>query len=244
MPSANDSIQELAVIEPIKVWSLLITLLGDLGHADQEYMSGKKIRTLLSHIGIQPNAIRVALHRLKKEGWIVTSKASNDGREVMYALSTKGLDETRAVYEDVYRSDIKYADGWKLQILEGRASSKKTHGLPVFNHVTLVPAQRCDVAADAMTLDLDKNAVPTWLLQRVLASEVFLVADRILSALSKLDESLAQASVLDRAAVRLLVLHLWRRLALRDSTWLHIWLYDDGVLSQCHQNVTRRLGSI
>ena len=64
-------------LESTKTWSLIATLFGDL---DGDELSGKALWSLLAPLGIKPEATRVALHRLKKDGWIVAKKA---GREAI-----------------------------------------------------------------------------------------------------------------------------------------------------------------
>ena len=80
-------IEDLSSLETIKTWSLIVTLFGDLDGEPQVVLSGKDIGAILGHIGIKPEATRVALHRLKRDGWIDTQRA---GREVFYSLSDRG----------------------------------------------------------------------------------------------------------------------------------------------------------
>ena len=51
-------VTELVALDTLKTWSLIVTLFGDL---EEKELSGAQIRTLLGHIGIKPEAIRVAL---------------------------------------------------------------------------------------------------------------------------------------------------------------------------------------
>ena len=113
MSTVRTLIEDLANIEKIKTWSLIVTMFGDLDECHPQSLSGKEIGAILGHIGIKPEAVRVALHRLKKDGWIHATKS---GREVEYGLSQNGLQETAAVYDDVYRRTVKYSNGWKWLI--------------------------------------------------------------------------------------------------------------------------------
>jgi hypothetical protein len=43
--------------------------------------------------------------------------------------------------------------------------------------------------------------------------------------------------------LRLLVLHYWRRMALRSGSWALIALEPEGVLARCHASVTAYLAN-
>ena len=51
-------------------------------------------------------------------------------------------------------------------------------------------------------------------------------------------------SDLEVSTLRLLFLHNWRKLALRESTWAHIWLKKDGPISHCHSGITELLSNL
>ena len=111
MSQFHPLIEDLLKLETPKTWSLIATIFGDL---DGDSLSGKQIGALLSHAGIKPAASRVALHRLRNEGWIVSKK---HGREVSYTLSDHARAETAAAQKDVYRRDVKFASGWNVLAL-------------------------------------------------------------------------------------------------------------------------------
>lgn len=139
LSDARTLIDDLNGVDTIKTWSLIITMLGDLGSNAAASLSGKEINLILGHIGIKSEATRVALHRLKKDGWLDTTKV---GREVIYQLSENGLEQTSAAYEDVYREGIKYPDGWQLTLHPPNDSAleeQNSHGIVLLKNVKLVP---------------------------------------------------------------------------------------------------------
>ena len=113
MKHVEDIINELFQLAPIKTWSLIVTVFGDL---DGDNLSGKELRNLMRPLGVKPEATRVALHRLRKDGWIVSHKS---GREVTYQLSEHGRNTTNAVYDEVYGQDLKYPEGWQFLVTAG-----------------------------------------------------------------------------------------------------------------------------
>lgn len=231
-------IDELLELETIKVWSLIVTLFGDLGREAPVSLSGKEIRLLLGHIGIKPEAIRVALHRLKKDGWIVTTK---DGRQSIYSLSEDGISQTKSAYEDVYRDTMKYEDGWMLQLQMGEGSDDRRPKLPVFKNVVWVPRGEDQPQSQTLEITVDFDKLPDWFLGRVMPRSVEIIAEKYLGAITGLDTVLKTFDDLDRATIRLLALHHWRKMALRDNTWLHIWLYKNGAFAQSHKMISKLL---
>src|SRR6056297_83501 len=82
-----------------RVWSLLVTMFGDLALSPDARLSGACVNALTAAIGIKPEATRVALYRLRKEGWIESYRA---GRQSKYALTAYGRSETLAARPRVY----------------------------------------------------------------------------------------------------------------------------------------------
>ena len=66
----NDPIQKLAdaltVQSPLKLWSVLVTCLGDVSRSGTADVAGLTLSALIERMGLQPQAMRVALHRLKR----------------------------------------------------------------------------------------------------------------------------------------------------------------------------------
>ncbi|MGR3492353.1 MAG: hypothetical protein ACU0DW_09860, partial [Shimia sp.] len=83
---------------PVKVWSVVMTILGDLA-PDGDLVPGPELSALAGGLGLQPQAIRTALHRLRAEDWIASERR---GRHAHHRLSPKGVRETREVWSKVY----------------------------------------------------------------------------------------------------------------------------------------------
>lgn len=240
LKTVSQCIKDLTQIEKIKVWSLIVTLFGDCGAKEPAHLSGKEINRILGNIGINPPAIRVALHRLKKEGWINTAKSDEDGREVTYILSKRGLRETVTAYEDVYRESVKYSSGWTLQMYRD-AQPPITHPyLPLFKNVFLTPVDQKAPMPGVMGIGLP-NEIPDWFVEKVVPHKLEQLAQSYWRAADNAHAVLDECGELDRLSIRLLALHHWRKMALRDSTWFHIWLFEDGAFAKCQKSVLRVL---
>lgn len=237
MSDARTLLDDLSCVDSIKTWSLIITMLGDFGNHGDASMSGKEINAILGHVGIKPEAVRVALHRLKKDGWLDTTKV---GREVIYQLSKNGLEQTNAAYTDVYREDVKYPDGWQLTLnpqYETALEEHKLHGIMLLKNVFLIPHCELGESEQFLEIEFDKNAIPSWFENKLVPAKILNVAKELTLLAEHFLASSKSLNDLDRVAVRLLFLHHWRKMALKENTWAHIWLCPEDVIAHYHRQV-------
>jgi len=89
----------LTAPQGMKLWSVIVTILGDLLPEGDADVSGLVLSALIERMGLQPQAMRVALHRLKRDGWIESRK---DGRVGYYRLSDMGRAQAAEVSEAIY----------------------------------------------------------------------------------------------------------------------------------------------
>ena len=221
-------VTQLVEIETLKTWSLIVTLFGDL---DGKELSGTQIRMLLGHIGTRPEAIRVALHRLKSDGWIDSAK---NGREAVYWFSDLARRETDAVAADVYGRNPKHPDGWEVQFIRGSESPK--NAIALGRDLVLVPKGGHPVLKDTLVLEPTNGRVPDWLSAQLVPEPIQAIAQTLSSIVQ---QHPARPHGLDKMAIRLLALHHWRRIALRSGSWAHVWFWPNGPIAQCQKRVTK-----
>ncbi|MEM9342307.1 MAG: hypothetical protein AAGA87_04630 [Pseudomonadota bacterium] len=224
----HPTLARLVELDTLKTWSLVATLFGDL---DGTALTGAQIRRLLSHIGIKPEAIRVALHRLKSDGWITSSK---QGREAIYRMTAAAQAETDAVAPDIYtRTETQ----WHFQLFEDGPDSK---GAILLNkNLAIVPGSP-ELADGALVLRPQTRDLPAWVAETLVSKRLTEIAEALgplTASYSELEESV------DQMAFRLLVLHHWRRIALRPGSWAHASFVTDGPIAQCHRKVIQFLAS-
>lgn len=233
MADIHKSLETLIGLEKIKVWSLIVTLFGDLDNASSQSLSGKQINNLLGHIGIKSEATRVALHRLKNENWIETSKS---GRETIYRMSDRARRETKNVYADVYGSSIKYPEGWQLLVTPDHHDLKEAAAIvAVLKNVSLIPASSKIKNPEVLQTELTTQNIPGWFSEKIINPSILEIAQALNKA-TKLP--MIETTNLNQVAKRLLILHHWRKLALRDSVWCYISLMEKSALAQCHKSVS------
>jgi len=228
-------IDALIKLEKIKVWSLIVTLFGDLEQAGSQVLSGKQINNLLSHIGIKPEATRVALHRLKNENWIVTSKS---GRETFYQMSEKAKQETSSVYSDVYGAQIKYPEGWRLVVLPDFENVEISCSVSVMKNILLVPKVHQNVNKEVIQTEIKTENIPAWFADKIIKPSTLEIASKLKIAAEMPTSKMTRYN---QFVMRLLILHYWRKLALRDSVWCYISLMEDSALAHCQKSVSNFL---
>ncbi len=230
MQPPHPLVARLVQLEPIKTWSLIVTLFGDL---DGDEMTGAHIRVLLGHIGIKPEAIRVALHRLKGDGWITSARR---GREAVYRLSAGGREETEAATTDVYREDVKYPEGWQFHLM--KEMSAPSGSVALTKDVILVPTALAVHVTGSLRLVRSEQDLPAWIEECLVPQPLVRNAAALITVLRSAPRTNVDRQILDRIALRLLVLHHWRRVALRPGSWAHIGLLPSGTLATCQGIVT------
>ena len=188
--------------EPPRVWSFIVTIFGDLAREDSRYISSRTLNRLTAQIGVKPEATRVALHRLRKEDWLESAKF---GRESHYRLTDNGRALSREAAPRIYGAASNKA--WMLALYDPNKIAPE--GLRISSGISLV-ASEC---AGAMNLAVT-DPLPLWMVDRLVQGDVQ-------SAIPNLHARLAgftaepDAAELDRAVLRLSLVHEWRRVILR-----------------------------
>lgn len=202
---------------PVKTWSLIVTILGDLAAEPGTRVPGPLITQLTEPMGMKPEALRVAIHRLRRDGWIVSER---EGRASLYGLTAHGRALTRDVFERVYGRQSVAPEEWHIVIAQSAEAMQALDIpglLPVGPKTGLLPGQAKGLPASVLAWRAEAGAVPGWVRSA-------LVPDELDAAYAALAEVLAAALALvppegaaARAVLRLLALHQWRRLVLRHG---------------------------
>ncbi len=187
-----------------RIWSLVITVFGDSVQPRGGRIATTRLQRLLGRVGVEPGALRTALSRLRRDGWVVGER---EGRFSLYRLSASGLARFAPATERIYAPPQPLvATRWTLA-LGGDAAQ----GIPVAPNLWLVPqagVAGADLAVSGTLSALSPDFAATLLPQAHRAALAALAAD-----LAALDG--AALGPLDAAAARTLLIHRWRRLVLR-----------------------------
>jgi phenylacetic acid degradation operon negative regulatory protein len=205
---------------PLKVWSVVMTVLGDLCRDRHDRVGGKLLTVLGDRMGISPQAMRVALHRLRRDGWIESERI---GRESEYFLSDFGWQETQSVRPRIYFDEERRNRTPILIVAPPQVPATDfADSLPGDANViaprTALAVQPCDdLPAAYLVTDLRATPVPEWIVDMVAGEDLRSEYAALADCAARVAAAPAPDDLVDATVLRLLVLHHWRRLRLRHG---------------------------
>jgi len=242
----DTAVQALSDPQDLRVWSLIVTCFGDIAQTPGDQISGVALTELGAAIGLRSEAVRVALHRLRKDGWI---ESLREGRASFHRLSTKGLRETHEATPRIYARTPERPQAWHLICSEENTDLPVT-GVPPQNYLQLtrrvaLGAGKARQAPDeVLSFDVCVENVPAWMQARICPPGLLNTARDLLEALIETDRQLSQSQsvpgALQRAALRTLIVHRWRRLLLKMPELPDGFFPDDWAGESC-RNLTAEL---
>ncbi|MBC6442584.1 MAG: hypothetical protein GDA53_05560 [Rhodobacteraceae bacterium] len=207
----KSAIDRFMTVGRIRVWSVIVTIFGDAVLPRGGVAPSAALSELTRAIGVKPEAFRVALSRLTRDGWIERSK---EGRRSYYRLSAHGLTEFGHARRRIYARAPGTVECWQMTCTDGAGPD---------GHVEVAPrlwvGPRSYVnGALVMTGDL---SLPDWARAKMADKEVY-AGYAVLARV--LEDTLGTSAGgdmpgLQAAATRTLAIHQWRRLVLRHGDW-------------------------
>jgi phenylacetic acid degradation operon negative regulatory protein len=218
----------LQASQHLSAWSLIVSFLGDAIGPRGGVVSASTLQTLMQRLGIGHGAVRTAVSRLAAEGWI---ERLREGRNSFYALSgdvgETVLNAERRIYA---ASSLLPAETPKSLVISADPLSDaslrdlETAGaLQLAPQVVLCFAGAVDLPAglrlpgatiaDAHTL-VPGTAIIEQLAKARQVAEIDALRQAYLPVSAALDQAPAPSPE-DAMALHCLMIHEWRRLALR-----------------------------
>ena len=205
----------------LRVWSVVISIFGDLVQPRKQTISVQELLSLTGHAGIEENAVRTALSRLAKEGWVERHK---DGRHAYYGLSDTGKTLFFAATERIYsHSFVSGSPQWNLGYFENPMSYAKDEiplGFTLSKHWQLINDEDAHHFSDANNMLFPTSSVeaPDWVLENLLPDKLAKHYRDLLADIHPLidhKEAIELMSPLSALTLRFLLIHAWRRMVLR-----------------------------
>ncbi len=232
-----------------RVWSLIVTIFGDLAQQPGAAIGGAVLSRITGLAGIRPEAMRVALHRLRRDGWIESERI---GRASRHRLSAEGRRQSARVTPRIYAERIEAPPVWHVLVANGGEAARgaleaalATGGyLGVAGNVALAPGPPPETRADLLAFEATALRVPSWLQEAVCPPSLNAAYKGLRSRLSAFEARLGSAGDLSPfqvAAARTLVVHDWRRLLLRHPDLPAEFFPPDWPGSECRALVFRLL---
>lgn len=203
-----------------RLWSFVVTIFGDLAQREDARISGALMGALVGRIGAKPEALRVALHRLRKEGWVESQKT---GRASTHALTDWGRQQAAQASTIIYASTPAFEQrAWLILHDPSHRNRKPDPALhPLTNGASVSLTPPSDTGADAQTLSLPlspENPVPVWVQNQLCPRELVQACqdlERRLNQVAAAKALIGEISALDRMVLRVLLVHSWRRIILK-----------------------------
>ncbi|MEJ6390827.1 hypothetical protein [Gymnodinialimonas ulvae] len=234
----------LSEASPLKLWSVIVSCLGDCAQAGEAEVSGRVLSAMVERIGLQPQAMRVALHRLKRDGWVDSRR---EGRVGFHRLTESGQVQSRAVAGRIYGPAVA---GGPCRLVGFPPDAPDALSLlpealsavPISRSFALVCGPEDEVPDDWLVALPEARGWPAWV--RDVLDEA--ACEAAFTALSNAlpSHSLLPQNQLDRFALRVLVLHGWRRLVLRSNPAAEAALGSDRAEARCRAQVARLLDTL
>lgn len=222
----------------LSVWSLVVTIFGDAIVPRGGVLRLGALQQITDHIGISNNALRTAMSRLASDGWLQRQRI---GRASFYTPSPMAARENRAASKIIYRFFPKEWNGdWLMAVstdTEGFCAETKAqlhHADFAFQNRKLAIAPDFSVAGEGK-LEIEPAGFSLFEARSMGADNTRQLLDsfqfyhdcfplyrQFADSAGQLQEELKecdQLGGLDALLLRLLLLHQWRRIKLKDVQW-------------------------
>ena len=229
--SLNALIERFHAGERLRVWSFIITVFGDAIVPRGGMVGMAALQGITDRMRISPGALRAALSRLAKDGWV---ERERHGRKSYYRLTP----ESAALFADAARRFYAFGPpawngGWSVAIAaeepavdrdERIVQLAKQGFVRLSNGLFVRPKTGgAETSAGSLTdmfvLDARATAMPDWVLQACSDPEIDVAYSVLAATIAPLEDALADGgslSPLDAMVARILLIHEWRRVLLRD----------------------------
>ena len=210
----------------LRVWSVIVTIFGDAIVQRGGTVSAATLQELASRLGMEPGALRTAISRLVRDGWITRAKT---GRNVSYQLTANAAKEGLEAAGRIYFPDRSAPDcGFSLAVLPQRdpelrdaaiAQMRKAGWSVIATNVLIAPAQARLSADPASLVALSEpGPVPGWVVQELCPADIATAFGELRSEADRLAKvaAIGDLDPLDALAARIVLIHEWRRLVLRQ----------------------------
>lgn len=224
-----------------RVWSLIVTIFGDLAQGDGDALSSQTIGAITGAMGIKPEASRVALHRLKGDGWLASRRV---GRGSEYTLTPMGRRESEAAAPRIYEAGQDQSD-WHVIVAAPGESAALAELAQKRSHVSIAPGVAIGPAVPGMLNAPGAADLPPWVQDAICPPDQQTASAALLRRFRAVKDDLpADLDPSQSIALRVLIVHGWRRLILRQPA-LPARLFPAGWKAQdCYREMTELLARL
>ena len=221
-------IADLHAQSRLRVWSLVVTFLGDAIVPRGGRAGLGVIQSVMERLGVDSGAVRTAMSRLASDGWVTRER---EGRLAYYRLAAEGRHAFDAATRRIYASGAPQWDGqWSVVIAPANAANLRADALGEMGYLRIAPsvflraaaagaADPGEAASGMLCISGTGTDLPEALAQQWASDGLAEAYRRFLGGWEPMARALDDAvhlAPLDAMAARTLLIHDWRRLILRD----------------------------
>jgi phenylacetic acid degradation operon negative regulatory protein len=227
LPALESLIDRLHGSGRLRVWSLVITVFGDAIAPRGGRVSLAVLQQIMERLRIEPGALRTALSRLAKDGWVIREK---EGRNSFYRLDERGRHAFDLATRRIYAAGAPAWDGrWTCAFAHPGATGDNGAALKAAGFLRVAPGvylrpetagspDARDELAGMLVIHGESaehpEALPSlWPSQEI--GDAYRAFDASYRPLAETLDDAAFAPI-DAIAARTLLIHDWRRIVLRD----------------------------
>ncbi|MEX0305593.1 MAG: PaaX family transcriptional regulator C-terminal domain-containing protein [Leisingera sp.] len=247
-PWFDATVQQLNDPQNQRVWSVIVSLFGDLAQEKGAQISGGALTRIITPMGIKPEAIRVALHRLRKDGWIESARA---GRASVHYLTEYGRKQSAAVTPRIYERRAAPPGDWHLLIAEGSASQTSLEEVLLLPNYVAVNRTTAlghgpvpGIFDDLMAARVNTVNVPGWLKSRVFPDQLRDACAALQQDLERIPAPPPGLTPAQCGTLRTLIVHRWRRVVLRHPDLPPVFHPEDWAGESCRTQVFQLLDQL
>ncbi|MHB2264272.1 PaaX family transcriptional regulator [Aliihoeflea sp. PC F10.4] len=212
----------------LRVWSLVVTMFGDAIMPRGGRVGLGVLQDVMGRLRVEPGALRTAMSRLASDGWVIRER---EGRNAFYRLAENGRHAFDLATRRIYAGGPPEWDGtWTVAIAPPDSENDVLAGaaglgfVRVNGGVHIRPETEgapdvADALAGALVVHGSSAEHPEAFHALWPSHEVADAYRALIDELEPLAAALgggAKLSPIDAMAARVLVIHGWRRIVLRD----------------------------
>jgi phenylacetic acid degradation operon negative regulatory protein len=207
-----------------RVWSLIVTVFGDLAQKPGARISGTVLGQITEPVGIRPEAMRVALHRLRRDGWLDSERS---GRVSYHFLTEFGRTQSVGANDRIYGKDLRpMPEVHVLMAGDGDACGRRKLDahlltdtlLPLGGNAAIGLGPAPEDVEGLLVMTPTADHLPDWLKALIGPEETAEAYAQLMEAMRVLEANIKKwpaFSPEQQASLRCLLVHEWRRVVLR-----------------------------
>ncbi|MGI9352990.1 MAG: PaaX family transcriptional regulator [Rhizobiaceae bacterium] len=230
----NDLVGGLHGNGKLRVWSIIVTVFGDAIVPRGGIISLASLQKILDSLHIERNALRTAMSRLAQDGWVERHKV---GRQSYYSLAEGGLELFQSATARIYSAKppewegkfelvLRSEENQKTRMQYERSMRQKGYGSPIADlYIKPIPVggavsqtENCLAIMEAQDLvsgSLADFIARSWKIDDLNSRYQALIEKYV--PVGKFLRSRKLDAPIDCLAVRLMLIHDWRKLVLQDA---------------------------